>query len=100
MCWEIQGTEGITSAGQAGNKISVFIKYQNLTESFIVDCIIYFYLGGLTAQIFKATDHTKYQKWILAFSLVVAISPLIFLNEDFVLFQLHGIREVKFESYM
>lgn len=59
-----------------------FIKYLNLTESFIVDCIIYFYLGGLTAQIFKATDHTKYQKLILAFSLLAVISPLILLNED------------------
>jgi peptidoglycan/LPS O-acetylase OafA/YrhL len=62
--------------------IGGLIKYQNLTESFIVDCIIYFYLGGLTAQIFKATDHTKYQKWILALSLALVISPLVFLNED------------------
>jgi peptidoglycan/LPS O-acetylase OafA/YrhL len=60
-----------------------FIKYLNLTESFIVDCIIYFYLGGLTAQIFKAVDNTKYQKLVLALSLVAVISPLILLNENF-----------------
>jgi peptidoglycan/LPS O-acetylase OafA/YrhL len=60
-----------------------FIKYLNLTESFIVDCIIYFYLGGLTAQIFKAIDNTKYQKLVLALSLVAVISPLILLNENF-----------------
>jgi len=59
-----------------------YIKYLNLTESFIVDCIIYFYLGGLSAQIFKVTDHTKYQKLILALSLAVVISPLALLNED------------------
>ena len=59
-----------------------YIKYLNLTESFIVDCIIYFYLGGLSAQIFKVTDHTKYQKLILALSLVAVISPLALLNED------------------
>ena len=62
--------------------IGGLIKYHNLTESFIVDCIIYFYLGGLSAQIFKATDHTKYQNWILALSLVVIISSFVFLNED------------------
>ncbi|MFZ4379762.1 MAG: acyltransferase family protein [Polynucleobacter sp.] len=62
--------------------IGGFIKYHNLTESFIVDCIIYFYLGGLSAQIFKLTEKTKYQKFILALSLVVAISPLVLLNED------------------
>ena len=62
--------------------IAAFIKLNNLTGSFIVDCIIYFYLGGLTAQIFKTTDRTKYQKWILAMSLVVVISPLLLLNED------------------
>ncbi len=62
--------------------ISGFIKYLNLTESFIVDCIIYFYLGGLTAQIFKATEQTKYQKFILVLSLVVIICPLVLLNED------------------
>ena len=59
-----------------------FIKYLNLTESFIVDCIIYFYLGGLTAQIFKAIDNTKYQKLVLALSLIAVISPLILLNAD------------------
>jgi len=59
-----------------------FIKFNNLTESFIVDCIIYFYLGGLTAQAFKSFENTKYQKLILLFSLLVVISPLIFMNED------------------
>jgi peptidoglycan/LPS O-acetylase OafA/YrhL len=62
--------------------IGAFIKYHNLTESFIVDCIIYFYLGGLTAQIFKNFTNTKYQKILLTFSLVVIFSPFIFLTED------------------
>jgi len=62
--------------------IGGFIKFNNLTESFIVDCIIYFYLGGLTAQIFKRFENTKYQKFILAFSLLVVISPLVLLSED------------------
>jgi peptidoglycan/LPS O-acetylase OafA/YrhL len=62
--------------------IGGFIKYHHLTESYIVDCIIYFYLGGLSAQIFKATDHTKYQKWILALGFILVISSFVFLNED------------------
>jgi peptidoglycan/LPS O-acetylase OafA/YrhL len=62
--------------------IGGLIKFNNLTESFIVDCIIYFYLGGLTAQIFKRFENTKYQKFILVFSLLVVISPLVLLNED------------------
>ncbi|MBU3631619.1 acyltransferase [Polynucleobacter sp. AP-Melu-500A-A1] len=62
--------------------IAGLIKFNNLTESFIVDCIIYFYLGGLTAQIFKIFENTKYQKFILVFSLLVVISPLVVLNED------------------
>ena len=59
-----------------------FIKYLNLTESFIVDCIIYFYLGGLTAQIVKAIENTKYQKLVLALSLVAVMSLHILLTED------------------
>jgi len=62
--------------------IGAFIKYHNLTESFIVDCIIYFYLGGFTAQILKNFTNTKYQKILLIFSLVVIFSPFIFLTED------------------
>lgn len=62
--------------------IGGLIKYHNLTESFIVDCIIYFYLGGLCAQIYKLTERTKYQKFILVFSLIVVISPLVLLKED------------------
>jgi len=62
--------------------IGGLIKYYNLTESFIVDCIIYFYLGGLSAQIFKATAYKKYQKWVLAFSLIAVISSFVFSDED------------------
>jgi peptidoglycan/LPS O-acetylase OafA/YrhL len=61
--------------------IGTFIKYHNLTESFIVDCIIYFYLGGFTAQIFNTFANTQYQKILIIFSLIVVVSPLIFLTE-------------------
>lgn len=61
--------------------ISAFIKYHNLTESFILDCIIYFYLGGFTAQIFKTFTNTQYHKILIIFSLIVIFTPLIFLTE-------------------
>lgn len=62
--------------------IGSFIKLNHLTESFIVDCIIYFYLGGLSAQLFKAAEHTQYQKLLIVFSITVIASPLVLLSED------------------
>jgi peptidoglycan/LPS O-acetylase OafA/YrhL len=58
------------------------IKFNNLTQSPIVDCIVYFYFGGLTSQIFKRFEGTKYQKFILIFCLILILCPFIFLNEN------------------
>jgi peptidoglycan/LPS O-acetylase OafA/YrhL len=62
--------------------ISVFIKLDHLTESFIVDCILYFYLGGFTAQILKASENTRLQKSLMFLCLFVIITPLCILDEN------------------
>ncbi|MDF9788656.1 peptidoglycan/LPS O-acetylase OafA/YrhL [Polynucleobacter sphagniphilus] len=58
------------------------IKINNLTESFIVDCLLYFYIGGLTAQTFKKAAGGKYQNILLALSLLIILAPFAFLTED------------------
>ena len=59
--------------------ICAFIKYYNLTESFIVNCLLYFYAGGLIAALYNRLERSAYRNISLLISFVVAIGiPIIF----------------------
>ncbi|WP_158009045.1 acyltransferase [Polynucleobacter sp. MWH-Adler-W8] len=59
--------------------ICTFIKHYNLTESFIVDCLLYFYVGGMTAALYSRLERTTYRKISLLIAFVVTTcAPFIF----------------------
>ncbi|MBU3627457.1 acyltransferase [Polynucleobacter sp. AP-Reno-20A-A9] len=59
--------------------ICAFIKYYNLTESFIVDCLLYFYVGGMTAALYKRLERSAYRKISLLIAFIATIvAPFIF----------------------
>ncbi len=54
--------------------ICLLIKHYNLTESFIVDCLLYFYAGGITAALYNCLEKSVYRNISLLIAFIVAIS--------------------------
>ena len=63
--------------------ICAWIKVHDLTQSLIVNCVVYFYLGGLTVDIFHKLNKTPWQKWALVFCFLVILTPWVEQVESF-----------------
>lgn len=63
--------------------ICLLIKNYNLTESFIVNCLLYFYAGGLTAAFYNRLEKSDYRNISLLISFAVTIGvPILFNFSD------------------
>lgn len=63
--------------------ICILIKNYNLTESFIVDCLLYFYLGGMTATLYNHLERSVYRNISLLIAFLVATcTPIAFSYSD------------------